>query len=200
MSKEPDDFRGRPAGESCGDQVHSSSGDTYRSDDEYDQRGDQEHGSEHGEHLLPALTRPKRYGSLHERIIANTVMSDWLFDGEPCWLWMGSRNSAGYGALTYRWRRGPRKGKVGRKLVHRLAFMLFKRRKISTKSVVMHRCDVRLCCNPAHLLAGKDVDNMRDMVNKDRHRTPFRSSTSAPAGQPALTRAEAALIREPGED
>ena len=35
--------------------------------------------------------------------------------------------------------------------------------------VVMHSCDVPLCCNPSHLVGGTYADNNRDMAAKGRH-------------------------------
>ena len=35
--------------------------------------------------------------------------------------------------------------------------------------VVRHRCDVRICINPKHLLIGTVKDNIRDMVVRKRH-------------------------------
>src|SRR6185295_14325894 len=72
-------------------------------------------------------------------------------EGE-CWLWTGPRDRDGY-------------GKVGlhRVLAHRLAWTIAAGR-ITDGKRVLHRCDVRACCNPAHLFLGTQGDNMRDMA------------------------------------
>jgi hypothetical protein len=35
--------------------------------------------------------------------------------------------------------------------------------------VVRHKCDVRLCVNPDHLLVGSRRDNVQDAKDRDRH-------------------------------
>lgn len=120
---------------------------------------------------------PFKYPSLAERILANTMISaDSFYDGTPCWIWMCSRNSAGYGVLTRRFKRGPRKGKVGRFLVHRVAVVELGGRKLTARSVVMHLCNNPLCCNPAHLKGGTQRQNMKQCVADGRHFTPFRKA------------------------
>lgn len=34
--------------------------------------------------------------------------------------------------------------------------------------LIMHKCDVKLCCNPRHLQPGTQLDNMQDAANKGR--------------------------------
>jgi hypothetical protein len=81
--------------------------------------------------------------------------------GEPdeCWLWTGPTDKKdGYGIAHG----------LGQQKAHRLAYALGK--EIPPKDVwVLHSCDVRLCCNPAHLFLGDRVDNMDDMLAKKRH-------------------------------
>jgi transposase-like protein len=73
-----------------------------------------------------------------------------------CWLWTGGNlGSSGYalmqGCVDYA------KYSFG---VHRIAYMLG--HGCEAVGVVLHRCDVPLCCNPAHLRDGSYIDNMDD--------------------------------------
>lgn len=79
-----------------------------------------------------------------------------------CWLWTGSVNKHGYGTLKYR---------GGYTYAHRLAWTLTNGVIAKPTLVVMHKCDVPLCCNPSHLLLGTVADNNADMVAKGRSRT-----------------------------
>lgn len=40
--------------------------------------------------------------------------------------------------------------------------------KVPDGFVVMHKCDVRDCVNPEHLMVGTQADNIRDMIMKGR--------------------------------
>lgn len=82
-----------------------------------------------------------------------------------CWLWEGYVRS-GYGRLR-------------QKSVHRLAWE-DANGPIPNGMSVLHRCDVRLCCNPDHLFVGTNADNNRDMSSKGRNGQTKK--THCPAG------------------
>lgn len=77
-----------------------------------------------------------------------------------CWLFTGClHNGSGYGLI---WE--------GRKqrFAHRVAFELWNG-PIRAADQVRHSCDTRPCCNPTHLTAGPQIDNILDCIQKDRH-------------------------------
>lgn len=75
-----------------------------------------------------------------------------------CWIWMRSPHNNGYGRI-----------KIGQKnhLVHRASYEAFVG-PIPDGASILHRCDLPLCVNPAHLKAGTHADNMDDMKSKGR--------------------------------
>jgi hypothetical protein len=77
---------------------------------------------------------------------------------EECWLWKGSTNQDGYGAFWVQDRL---------KLAHRIAWILTNG-PIPEGLNVLHKCDVRTCCNPGHYFLGTHGDNCRDRTKKKR--------------------------------
>jgi hypothetical protein len=69
-----------------------------------------------------------------------------------CWEWQGRTNGHGYG----RWRET---------MAHRVAYELA-HGPIPEDQQVRHRCDNKPCCNPHHLLAGSQSDNMQDALER----------------------------------
>lgn len=75
-----------------------------------------------------------------------------------CWIWTGPDGAWGYGSvgIDYKqWR------------AHRASWHAFNG-PIPDGLHVLHKCDVRLCVNPAHLFLGTHTDNMRDCLAKGR--------------------------------
>lgn len=78
-----------------------------------------------------------------------------------CWIWQKSINNSGYGTIRYN-------GKTC--LAHRISFMLYYKIYVPSEICILHKCDVRNCCNPHHLMTGYHQDNYDDMVKKGRAR------------------------------
>jgi len=81
---------------------------------------------------------------------------------DDCWEWTGAQ-AAGYGRI-----------KIGTRLhsAHRAVYVAINGRPDKGEgyhgNVVMHVCDNRLCCNPAHLVLGTQQQNAKDMADKGR--------------------------------
>lgn len=78
---------------------------------------------------------------------------------DECWPWIGRRDPNGYGRLDYEGR--PQSA-------HRIAYLLANG-ELRPDMAVCHACDNPPCCNPAHLWAGTQGDNARDMFAKGRN-------------------------------
>lgn len=104
-----------------------------------------------------------------------------------CWLWRGAVSSSGYGTFRGNGKHSTR--------AHRMAWTLV-RGAIPVGNgfhgtCVCHRCDVRLCVNPAHLFLGSNAQNMADRDAKGRQRSPLGEKH----GRAVLSDREAADIR-----
>lgn len=91
-----------------------------------------------------------------------------------CWEWQGARNARGYGCYY------PAMGV--KFLAHRYAYQQAFGA-IPEDLEVCHRCDNPPCCNPDHLFLGTHVDNMADMVAKDRSSKKALRGTEHPSAR-----------------
>jgi HNH endonuclease len=126
----------------------------------------------------------------HEKYCSNRDRRFWAKvdkGGGPdaCWLWTGAKfkftgRQRGYGRVA---------GSGPYTYSHRCAW-IFTHGQIPEGKIVMHTCDVPLCCNPAHLRLGTDAENSADMYAKGRDRAAGERNFHA-----KLTDAQAAEIR-----
>jgi hypothetical protein len=93
--------------------------------------------------------------------------------GPDCWLWRGEVQVQGYG----QWQVTKAGGKRIRVLAHRAAWEL-EHGGIPDGKQVRHRCHVRLCVRPDHLLLGTAADNSADMVRAGRSTSGERNPQS----------------------
>lgn len=80
-------------------------------------------------------------------------------NGDGCMIWTGAKNKAGYGQIT--------RNRV-RYYVHRVRYELATGAPIPDGMNACHTCDVRACCNPAHIFIGTQAENLSDMREKGR--------------------------------
>lgn len=83
-------------------------------------------------------------------------------DANGCWVWQLYAFPNGYGGFSEHVNRTTQTTSA-----HRGAWAAA-HGPIAHGSVVCHRCDNRLCCNPEHLFLGTQSDNIKDMVAKGR--------------------------------
>jgi hypothetical protein len=77
----------------------------------------------------------------------------------PCWDWKASVQRRGYGQF---------KLSNGVFRSHRISWFLINGQ-LPVNLFLCHRCDRPICCNPDHLFAGTNLDNMRDAWSKGRY-------------------------------
>jgi hypothetical protein len=84
-------------------------------------------------------------------------------DKDVCWEWRGAH---GLGTRQ-EWR--PRVA-INNKhyYVYRVVYQLYTGHTLAKHEVVRHKCDHSWCCNPHHMLVGTQVDNVADMLERER--------------------------------
>jgi hypothetical protein len=104
-------------------------------------------------------------------------------DERGCWICTShAPNGMGYAML---------RTSNGRQYVHRY---MYEQRygSIPHGTVIRHCCDVPLCINPEHLLAGTQRDNIEDCISRGRHKASYDEHN----GQTKLSRDQVNFIRE----
>ncbi len=98
-----------------------------------------------------SYTRAQRVASFFSRVTTKA-------EGE-CWLWRGCQYFGGYGSFSWR---GRMRG------AHIVSWEIANGHPVPAGLDVRHTCDVTLCVNPRHLIAGTTKENMVDMRLKGR--------------------------------
>lgn len=79
---------------------------------------------------------------------------------DNCWLWKGKINPKGGHGLFW---------SPGFSSAHRFSYSYFYGKSIPSGMQVQHICDVAACVNPHHLYLGTQLENVKDMLERDRH-------------------------------
>ena len=89
---------------------------------------------------------------------------------DECWRWKGSWGGRDRNRRPYIQVDGKRW------IAYRLVYELVHGRKLTTEELIMHKCDNGQapigCCNPYHLVVGNNVENMREMAERQRSGLP----------------------------
>lgn len=136
-----------------------------------------ENGSAAGHHRAASVPNEDRTSPEASPDLVSAVVARIYVDDNGCWIWQGAVSSTGYGAIR-------RQGRM-HKTHQIMAASAFGPRPAG--AFVCHTCDVRRCCNPAHLYYGSAKTNIADAIDRGRFRTlgEFRRQTThCPQGHP----------------
>ena len=107
-----------------------------------------------------------------------------------CWEWQGATNSTGYGNLVFHGRAATahRVAAFLSGLIHAVAAPQDRR----STGFILHSCDNRKCCNPAHMRVGTYAENQREAYARQR-RAAYKGEKHANAKQ---TKESVVLIKD----
>ena len=88
--------------------------------------------------------------------------------GDACWLWAGNVGTHGYGQISL----------VSNRVqtTHRFSWEIHNG-SIEKGVCVLHKCDVKRCVRPDHLKLGTQLENVRDMHEKQRASKVYRGQS-----------------------
>lgn len=109
---------------------------------------------------LPLPLGPRKYASLHERLIANTAEPE---NAQACWTWTAKRDRWGYGRFNAR-----EGGKVVVKMAH-IEMMRTLGVEAPRGHHHDHLCRNPSCINPDHLEVVTAAENMRRRSGFSQH-------------------------------
>ena len=118
--------------------------------------------------------RWKKNGTVDDGAGSHVSVEDrfWIYANkrgdDDCWEWLGTRYPNGYGRISL--------GGRGGKLVsaHRFSCEMHHGQAPFEGAHVLHKCDNRICVNPAHLSWGTSSENIQDAYDKKRKVSPFK--------------------------
>lgn len=89
---------------------------------------------------------------------------EYVSKSDGCWIFGGCIGHEGYGSFATG---DTESGTRQQFQAHRFAW-LDTNGAIPSDKLVLHKCDVRACVNPAHLYLGNRLDNSRDCISRGR--------------------------------
>ena len=98
-----------------------------------------------------------------------------------CWPWLGARKTAGYGNFFVHRDPPSKEGQAVFMNAHKFAYTITYG-PIAAGEVVRHHCDTPSCCNPAHLTAGTQQENIADAIERGRIHPSENGRRAGPLG------------------